>query len=447
MGFRPFYWWLIGSGLVASGACSGSTSPGAVACETSFDCGTGTVCGFGQCRSPCEKASECGVGQWCVADEFEAVCVSRDATCTAQAECPAPLVCATDYRCRNECDRNADCNELGTSGRVCVRDAHGVGVCAAPVEASSGSLDAEPAPGADGERIDYPSGYDDPGVSVGGGLVVPTGGVSGSGVGGKGGVGSGGTSPAGATSGAAAGTHSGGGGAANSGGAGAGGVGGSAGGPSVCDGKTYTLPLSEGYIDNFETNTRFAGWYAFSDTSPPNEPTPTFWPAGALQTAGAGYFTATAIKSSKQMGYGAGFGFGLVDPAKSACVDVSAFDGISFWAKGNVPGGTLTFQIIAHESQPSNAQPQGDCASPTGGCRFKHPAITVPFSGPWEHQVIRFEDLESPAFTWTDRRILGMSFITDGPAYYAWIDEVTFFKGTAPDGPVQSAEAGAGGSP
>lgn len=215
-------------------------------------------------------------------------------------------------------------------------------------------------------------------------------------------------------------------------------------GPSVCDDKTFVLPAAEAYIDNFETDTRFTGWYSFSDTTPPNMPGPERVATGALTTAFSGHVHATGIKSSKAMGYGAGFGFGLVDPAKGNCVDLTAFDGISFWAKGTAGAdNTLKFQIVSPSTQPADSMPVGDCASSAAACAFKHPAKVITLKAEWTQFVIKFSEL-APAAAYTGK-VLGFNMITDGPDYDAQIDEVTFYSGTAPTGAVEP-ELGAGGA-
>lgn len=215
-------------------------------------------------------------------------------------------------------------------------------------------------------------------------------------------------------------------------------------GPSVCDGKTFALPAAEAFIDNFETDTRFLGWYAFSDTTPPNMPAPERLPSGAVSTGYAGHVHATGIKSSKAMGYGAGFGFGLVDPAKGACVDLTAFDGISFWVKGTAGAdNTLKFQIVSPSTQPADSMPVGDCASSASPCAFKHPAKTITLTADWKQVVIKFSEL-APATAYTGK-VLGFNMITDGPDYDVQIDEATFFSGTAPTGAVDP-DLGTGGA-
>jgi len=212
-------------------------------------------------------------------------------------------------------------------------------------------------------------------------------------------------------------------------------------GPSVCDGQTYQL--DDGYFDNFETVTRFESWYAFSDTDPPGMPLPMRTSGGALLTAFAGEFAASGIKSSKMMGYGAGFGFGLIDPALGSCIDLSKFDGLSFWIKGSAPASMLKLEIVTPESQPSDSEPRGDCV-PLSPCAFAHPATEVTVSTTWQQHVIPFTQLTSNV-SWSSQRVLGLLWITDGPAYDVRLDEVTLYSGSAPQGPVEPS--GAGGAP
>jgi len=221
------------------------------------------------------------------------------------------------------------------------------------------------------------------------------------------------------------------------------GAGGSASGPSVCDGKTFALPVGEAYVDNFETDTRFLGWYAFSDTTVPDMPQPDRANSGALTTMHSGHVGATGIKSSKMGGYGAGFGFGLVDPAKGNCVDLSAFAGISFWIKGTAGAdNTLTFQVVSPATQPTDSKPAGDC-TPKTACAFAHPKKVVKLTSDWTQVVIKFAEL-APAAAYSGK-VMGFNMITDGPAYDVNIDEVTFFTDMAPTGPVMP-DLGTGGT-
>ncbi len=224
----------------------------------------------------------------------------------------------------------------------------------------------------------------------------------------------------------------------------AGGSGGSTtAGPSVCDGKTRVLPLAEAFVDNFETATRFDGWYAFSDTTPANLPAIERLAGGALDTAQAAHASAEGIKAPADEGYGAGFGFNLVNVALENCLDLAAFDGISFWVKGSAGAdNALKFQAVVPATQPATEMPPGDCTV-VAKC-FLHPAKTVTLTAEWQHVTIAFSDLVAPGAAWTGK-ILGFNLITTGPDYDASIDEITFYKGTAPVTPVTPTVAGEGG--
>jgi hypothetical protein len=121
------------------------------ACYLNSDCASGLICALGACRAMCASAADCGTGGSCVDNSDVAVCQSAaevNTVCNKQSDCPAPLACASDYRCRNLCNGDADCNVLGITGRVCAKDAQGVYFCGAPSEVSDGDLIASPPAGA-----------------------------------------------------------------------------------------------------------------------------------------------------------------------------------------------------------------------------------------------------------------------------------------------------------
>jgi hypothetical protein len=141
---------------LAAPACSGSGNVAAglvveEACHLNSDCASGLICGLGACRAMCRTAADCGTGGSCVDNGDVAVCRYADENntpCGKPSDCPAPLACASDYRCRNLCNTAADCNVLGITGRVCAKDAEGVYYCAQPSEVSQGRLVAAPPAGA-----------------------------------------------------------------------------------------------------------------------------------------------------------------------------------------------------------------------------------------------------------------------------------------------------------
>jgi hypothetical protein len=258
--------------------------------------------------------------------------------------------------------------------------------------------------------------------------TTPTGGSGGAG--GSGADGSGGTGGAG---GAGASGGSGGGGAGGSGG-GSAGSGGTSSTPSICDDNVRELTLGEAFVDDFETETRFPGWYSFADTDAANFNQIVRESGGALSTSMAAHVSATGVTAPTAGGFGAGFGFGMKD-ATEACAGISAFDGVSFWAKGTAGANdALTFQAVLAATQA--VADGGDC---TANC-YNHPSKTVTLTADWQQFTVLWSELTGT--NRVDGIILGLNWITPGPAFDIWIDEVTLFSGTAPTGPVGGADGG-----
>jgi len=246
---------------------------------------------------------------------------------------------------------------------------------------------------------------------------------------------------AGATGGAGAAGGSGG--ASGSGGAGGatGGSGGSAGtssAPSICDNNTYELPLAEAFVDDFESTTRFPGWYSFADTPAANYTAIARAAGGAISTGMAGHVSATGVKAPTAGGFGAGFGFSMKD-GQMRCAGIAAFDGVSFWAKGTAgANNALTFQAVLAATQA--VKDGGDC---TASC-YNHPAKAVTLTSEWKQYTVKWTELAGTHQV--NGVILGLNWITPGPDFDIWVDEVTLFKGTAPTGPVgTSGDAGTDG--
>ena len=145
--------------IIASPGCSSSSSTPATepTCALNSECATGLVCALGKCRPACATAADCANGGTCVDDGTHAVCqpaAEENTPCNSPSDCPSPLACASDYRCRNLCTSAADCNVLGITGRVCVTDAQGVDYCADPADTDGGALAEAPPPGASGTVIE-----------------------------------------------------------------------------------------------------------------------------------------------------------------------------------------------------------------------------------------------------------------------------------------------------
>jgi len=142
------------SAFVALGApaCGSSSGAGAAAaaqfqaCALNSDCASNLICALGKCTIQCRMDSDCTAGDSCSVGPGPdggqiAACVSNITPCNTQADCPAPLACASDYRCRNLCTTPSDCNVLGITGDVCGVDSQGVHYCAAMSDTTAETAD------------------------------------------------------------------------------------------------------------------------------------------------------------------------------------------------------------------------------------------------------------------------------------------------------------------
>jgi hypothetical protein len=137
-------------------ACSSSESaapPPAVPCALNSDCSGGLICAVGVCRVQCRTIADCPKGGSCIDDGMgHGVCqlaAENNRPCDLEVNCDPPLTCASDYRCRNACTLDRDCNIDGISGRVCATDLNGAHYCAdpqVPGELNDAGVIVEPPP-------------------------------------------------------------------------------------------------------------------------------------------------------------------------------------------------------------------------------------------------------------------------------------------------------------
>jgi hypothetical protein len=128
-------------------------------CSLNSDCVSGLICALGKCRNQCVSSVDCAGGT-CVTDGKNAVCLSaaeENKPCARVSDCPSPLACAADYRCRNLCASDADCDVLGVIGRACAKDAQGVDYCADVSEVRAGAIASQPPPGAPSTPVVEPA--------------------------------------------------------------------------------------------------------------------------------------------------------------------------------------------------------------------------------------------------------------------------------------------------
>ncbi len=145
---------------------------------------------------------------------------------------------------------------------------------------------------------------------------------------------------------------------------------------------------------------------------------------GALHRYGGGYTV-----------WGSGVGVSFAWENGRACAyDASVWDGVSFWAKGNVEG----FVVGINELDVIPKEEGGRCEL---NCYGGHLA-TMDLDACWRRYAVRFDELE-PAVWGSERgpinpeELVSISFyVYSGAApdnrFDFWLDEIAFFKGDKP---------------
>lgn len=254
----------------------------------------------------------------------------------------------------------------------------------------------------------------------------------------SGGANAAGTS-AGGAGGASAGVAGGGSGSAGAAGTSTGtaGTGGSVAAPSICDGsatRLLTTSKVDALVDDFQAAALSPNWSHFSDVMPvPNS-------FKILQITDEG--AATTLKSSRYQGTGAktlaigGYGVGIVynvginkAQAKS-CVDISAFDGVSFWAKSGIADATVAVNFVVPET--NAIKDGGDCAAQC----YNHPRKTVSLTNQWAQYTVKFAEAAAGSAPVKSRVQMLAFLVPDAEDWDYSLDEIAWTKGVAPTGPV-----------
>lgn len=271
-----------------------------------------------------------------------------------------------------------------------------------------------------------------------------------------------GTGTGGSTPGAGSGNNGGstpGAGSGNS--AGAGNAGGSA--PSLCDGagtRVFTLD-DNAFIEDFECvtgpcnpDTKVGyGWSTFNDLGKAGTDAANMEMADnkelmkpllpGYMSATAGTYSGTGANITTKMGFGVGAIFNVViNPTESVyCADISAFDGVSFWAKAATAGEKIDVNFVLPNTNGESTNADG---KPAGGdCKascFSHPKKTLTLTADWQQYSVTFAEAAGGSAK-VKNLIQMVGFLSPGATWNYQLDEIAFYKGTAPTAPLVPPEA------
>lgn len=212
-------------------------------------------------------------------------------------------------------------------------------------------------------------------------------------------------------------------------------------------------------IENFDDGDPFITgdgrngmWFTFDDGSGGQQiPTSPDWSLTRGGPSDDGWMLHARGGGFSIWGSGVGVSFAWDTTADRACAyDATPWDGISFWAKGNVSG----FAIGLPELDVVPVERGGRCEA---GCDGSHQAL-VDLAECWQQYAFTFAEFE-PA-SWSPEvgsvnaaELTGVQFLVSPNSspdnrFEYWLDDIEFFRGDKPQGRIAcDGAAGAGGSP
>ena len=134
----------------------------------------------------------------------------------------------------------------------------------------------------------------------------------------------------------------------------------------------------------------------------------------------------TGAKTPVMGGFGVGTLYNMaIDTANQIyCVDVTSFDGVTFWAKAGTAGAHVGVNFVVPETN----MPDGDC---TTAC-FNHPQKLVTLTTDWAQYHVTFAEAVGGTGAKVKGRIQMIGFLSPDSNWDLSLDEIQLYKGTPP---------------
>jgi hypothetical protein len=178
-------------------------------------------------------------------------------------------------------------------------------------------------------------------------------------------------------------------------------------------------------------------WSSFNDVMPtPHAFKIAQVAGGAVGTANAGHYAGMGAKTPTKGGFGVGLIYNNAIDVNAGiyCVDVAAFDGISFWAKPGAVGSKVNVNFVLPTTNPKATDPTiggGDC---TAAC-YNHPFKSVTLdSADWKQYTVTFAEAAGGSAK-VKNVIQQLGWLVPEADWDFRLDEIQFYKGTPPTGP------------
>ena len=213
--------------------------------------------------------------------------------------------------------------------------------------------------------------------------------------------------------------------------------------------RILTNSQADAFIDDFEGTAGISqGWSSFNDVAAGTGPFQIAQVAGgAVNTTHSGRYAGTGAKTTATGGYGVGtlYNTGIVTSKDLFCIDISAFSGVSFWAKAGTAGSTISLNFVLPQS---NMVLTNDAGVHTGGgdCEtncYDYPHVTFTLTTSWAQYTGTFAGATGGTAT-VGSVIQEVEWLSPDANWDFTLDEIAFYSGTAPAGAVGPNPAGGG---
>jgi hypothetical protein len=153
---------------------------------------------------------------------------------------------------------------------------------------------------------------------------------------------------------------------------------------------------------------------------------------GALQTAHSGHYMGTGAKTPTMGGFGVGtiYNMAIDKTGGIYCVDVTAFDGLTFWAKAATANAKVGVNFVVPET--NAVADGGDC---TASC-YNHPQKMLALTTDWAQYSVPFSAAMGGTGAKVKGRIQEIGFLSPDANWDFSIDELQLYKGAPPTTPV-----------
>jgi len=229
--------------------------------------------------------------------------------------------------------------------------------------------------------------------------------------------------------------------------------------PSVCDGAGSRILMNtpqDAFIDDFEAAMISPAWYGFQDLGSPGADSADSMfkimqvAGGAATTAHAGEYKGMGAnpptKGMGSFGVGLEINVGVDKSIMQYCVDASAFTGISFWAKA---AASTEAKISAGFVIPQQNQKMfgGDCSDTDAANCNNYPQTDIVLTTDWQQYTVDFATAKgTKGAKVVNGKVQQILFLSPDATWDYYLDEIAFYSGTKPTGPVAPPASGAGGS-